>query len=80
MGGVVMKYAVQIRWPDGHWTYVMDTHGEKRVLHDTRHAAEVHRATWIRPGHEDAVRVVEMEDRDGLPPDPGVRHRAWWDE
>lgn len=55
-----MKYAVQVRWPDGRWLNVLTSSGTEVELHDLRETAEQIRSTWIKPGHEDAVRVVEV--------------------
>lgn len=60
-----MSYAVQVRWSDGYWMYVMNgaPFAEQRVQeYDSRDAAEEMAAMWIKPGHEDAVRVVEVEE------------------
>ena len=55
-----MKYAVQVRWPEGHWTYVMKPWSmEEREIFDERADAESMAETWRKPGREDAVRVVE---------------------
>lgn len=56
-----MSYVVQVRWPDGRWTYVMDSQAEIVRTYGTREAAEVMAAAWRKVGTEDAVRVVEVE-------------------
>jgi hypothetical protein len=56
------RYAVQVQWFEGNWTYVMDTFGKHRLLYDTREQAEEMRRIWVKPGHEDAVRIVEVVD------------------
>ena len=57
-----VKYAVQIRLPDGYWLYVMHRNGMEIELHDHRETAEQIQRLWTKPGHEDAVRVVEVAE------------------
>lgn len=55
-----MSYAVQVRWPDGHWTFVVEGSTGVVEAYPTREVAEQAAVAWIKPGQEDAVRVVEL--------------------
>jgi hypothetical protein len=60
---VRLRYAVQVRWPDDRWLYVMkpSPRSDERELFDNRTAAEQLAEMWRKPERPDAVRVVEVE-------------------